>query len=144
MTVHIQRSVEKEELPEIGQNVFCKTSFMSSGKETFEYLYGYMDEQGDLIKILSHENNDEDNYGWAFEECVEWWLQPVEMPDGEVTEEKIKSLLILNLSTENDYSIEGITESSEELFALHLADKARAVGEAYKKGYIQGALNKDV
>lgn len=110
MEAILRKVLAQERLPEIGINVFVKTVFMVSGIETVEYLYGYMDEDGDLIKILSHEKFDEDNYGWKFEECVEYWLEEMELPTDE-RYEKLKSLI----ETTKDEHAQQIAISPEDI-----------------------------
>lgn len=74
----IVRSVT--ELPEIGRNVFVKTAFDWCGQPRNDYFCGYMSETGELIQITGTGEDgwpEEEDYGWMFVECVEWWT-PIE------------------------------------------------------------------
>lgn len=105
MTVHIQRSVEKDGLPP------------TDGYYTV-IQEGWAHQR--VLLFISKVNMWESQ-----EQGVTHWLQPVEIPDGEVTEESFKTLLA--------GSDKFIGEYAKDCFALHLADKARAVDAVQAK-----------
>lgn len=102
MTVHIQRSVEKE-LPQ-------NAGIYLTNRGSLKYHSG------------SKEFTDIDS---SITIRATWWLQPIEIPDGEVTEEMFKERI--DSICEIEYNSGGSKIAAKKLFALHLADKAGAV-----------------
>ncbi len=58
-----------ERMPEVGSLVLLFSEYMHRGKPATEMFVGYLGEQGECFK------HDDDDYGWAFEECITYWAE---------------------------------------------------------------------
>lgn len=97
MTVHIQRSVEKDKPKQDGEYLTDK---------------GYAEFKGGYWRDCN-----------GYEALCDFWLQPVEIPDGEVTFNTFHKIISKKQgSLDVQWGL-----AAADCFALHIADKARAV-----------------